>query len=686
MSARLSPRPGRCKETSAIATILIAFVAILCVQPALHGNAFSAGYEESHVVPAGEKSRLIQLIKIIKSGEADHGKIIDQKVHSKHPLSLKIIEWSAFQNVDGNLPFGKISSFITNNTDWPGIAGLRLQAEANFPERVHPAIVVSWFKKYPPLTAQGMYRYMSSLLSLGHRKKLRVILNNWWATSLIPVKDQKLILSRFSPFIDRETQIRRLDKLLLHGHYTNGRQIAGLLGHDYMMLAEARIALAAGKSGVDSRISRVPDYLKNDNGLKFERLRWRRKKNMNLRAIEMLRQAPPPEEVINPFSWWRERHIITRRLVKEKAYEKAYRLVSLHRQKDGLALAQAEWLAGWIALQHLNRHYEAFQHFRKLYQNVSTPISRARGAYWAGLSALQGGDRKTAGPWLEAAARHPETFYGQIALSLLKKHHDFRENPLPEISERERIKWKNTELFQAASIFHEAKLYEETGDFLNALVSQATKTRDMMVLADMAQKLGHYDTAISISRTSQKNGIKMHEMHEYAFPFFPSWMEAVNTEPALVHALILQESAFNPRATSPAGARGLMQLMPATASMVARKKGIPHHINWLTTKPQHNIALGTAYLEELLPEFGGSYILALAAYNAGPNRVRRWVKEYGDPHSSGTDPVDWIEMIPVYETRNYVQRVLEAIYVYRAMNNIREKHPAPNIHVSFDKH
>jgi soluble lytic murein transglycosylase len=208
----------------------------------------------------------------------------------------------------------------------------------------------------------------------------------------------------------------------------------------------------------------------------------------------------------------------------------------------------------------------------------------------------------------------------------------------------------------------EAGLHEEASAFIGALLYKADSPDDYAVIADFARDVGHYHDAVLAAKKAEKAGFYL---TEHAFPTMLENMRSVSLEWALVHGLILQESGFNQWAVSPAGARGFMQLMPATAADVARRRGISHRREWLTERPSHNIYLGTAYLEEMLKRFDGSYVLALAAYNAGPNRVSRWLKEFGDPRKPGTDVVDWVEMIPVYETRNYVQRVLEAVYVYR---------------------
>ncbi len=675
MFVRLNLRRCAFKKTTVHKVIISAFVTILWGYLAATSPASAQARLESGVMPAAEKKRLIESVKSVKQGKSTA--YLDK---FNHPVAVRLHEWMVLQQGDKSLQFGRMASFISNNPEWPGVSKIRRQAEASIPPSMAPALVVSWFKSNKPLTPDGMDAYLAALLKLDHRGEAQEILNEWWEKALISQLQQQNFLVKYGKYINRQSNIRRLDKLLLSGHYTNGRKIAAILGSDYIALAEARIALAEGTGNVEGLIAKVPASLVNDPGLQYERLKWRRKKDLDDRAIEILRNAPPPESVLNPEDWWKERHIIARRMFEKGRYETAYQLAAGHRQQSGLPFAQAEWFAGWIALRKLNKPYEAFGHFEKLYNGVSTPLSKSRGAYWAGLAAQAVGRNDVSVPWFGAAARYPETFYGQLAASKLGRGGGDRGvQPSPGAAEESR--WNSREMVQAAEVLAEAGLHEEASSFIAAMLEMAKEPAEYALLAKFAARAGYTHEAVNIAKKAAREDVIL---PDHAFPTRLELMRPVKLEWAFVHALMLQESAFNSRAISPAGARGLMQVMPATGKEVAGKYGIGHETDWLISNPQHNVIIGSAYMEQLLKRFDGSYILALAAYNAGPSRVSRWIGEFGDPRKPGVDEVDWIETIPIYETRNYVQRVLEGVYVYRAKLAGLQQQPVHAIHVSME--
>lgn len=657
-AARLPFKGKFFKKTVSRTLILTVFAAILCTLMIFTKTAFCENFYDDYRINTEEKQELIKTLnRIDKNGNfEDVNKFI-------HPLSRKLFEWALFLQGGVDLPFGQLSAFITENPDWPEMAKLRLRSEANMPKDVTPAIAVTWFNKHPPLTAEGMDVYLSSLIAMNKKDQAKEVISDWWSGALLSTKEQTHFISSYGDYISRQSHICRMDTLLLTGYYTNGKKIAGILGEDYVALARARVAISANKGNLDYLISKVPQALKNDPGLMFERLRWRRQHDKNFSAMEILHNAPEMSKLSNPDDWWRERHIIARRLIKKSQFESAYLLTAGHKQKSGVSFAQAEWLAGWIALRKLEKPEQAYEHFRELYEGVSTPISRARGAYWAGLAARDAGKKNNAERWYKKAAKYPETFYGQMAISMLKDERPSLSNAVPSVSISSKRKWYDNEMVQATRILVDSNMHKEASKFINAMLNKSKTANEYAMLADFARDIGHYHDAVKIAAKAESSGAIL---PEHAFPSMLSSMEKVQgIEWALVHAVILQESSFNPRAVSPAGARGLMQLMPSTAKEMARNQGIHHRKSWLTTRPEHNIRLGSAYLKQLLKKYDNSYVLALAAYNAGPGRVNSWIKEFGDPRKPEVDSVDWVEMIPIYETRNYVQRVMEGIYVYR---------------------
>ncbi len=631
---------------------------------------------------AADRAQTLQAIQAINQGRWE---LAEQKIaQTRDPLASKLYYWLVFTKGSkknwGSTKFVRLAHFIRQNPEWPGIRSLRLLAEDVMPKDQPPQDVVTWFNDYKPLTADGMDRYMGALIATGRRAEAKKHLGDWWVSSLSMSRDeQRQIYRKYGGLLDGGNHRRRMDALLFASHYQNARAIAGVLGDGYPQLTEARIALAEKKKGVNELIAQVPRRLQSDPGLLYERLRWRRKKNLDVSAMELLHNAPPLEKIHNPAAWWQERHIIIRRLMEKGSYKSAYLLATEHMQKSGFAYAQAEWLAGWMALRFLDNPTEGLQRFEALYSNVKTPISKARAAYWAGRAAKALGQNEASAMWYQRAAASRTTYYGQLAAGELSLKNKLQSAAPPVITSADKNAFNKAELVQAAELFHDAGMRKEASRFIQTFVKSEATPKAYRFAAEMAADMEHYHDAIRIAKNATKQGMFLTSQ---SYPVITNKLQGISLEWSLVHSLIRQESMFDYKATSPAGALGLMQLMPATAKEVARKKGMKHRTSWLTENPSHNIKLGTGYLDQMLARFNGSYVMAIAAYNAGPGRVDKWVKMFGDPRTGEVDMVDWIESIPIYETRNYVQRVMEGVYVYRLRLKGIQKKPDEALYIA----
>ncbi|MFP4313938.1 MAG: lytic transglycosylase domain-containing protein [Alphaproteobacteria bacterium] len=581
---------------------------------------------------------------------------------TKDPLAAKLFYWLLYSRDIGPGHFLPLTRFIRQNPEWPGLRDLRLKAERNMPQDLPSRDVIAWFDDYAPLTPQGVDRYLSAILETGNKAKAREYLADWWANTPLAREDQKILFRKYNRYINTAAHHKRLDMLLFRGQYENALAIADVLGKGYPQLAKARIALARENQNVNALIAAVPAHLKNDAGLLYERLRWRRRNDMNSGAIEILERMPDIQAIQNPASWWRERHIIIRRFLEEKRYKEAYNLAAAHKQPSGLPFAQAEFMAGWLALRFLNKPTDAYQHFETLYAGVSTPVSKSRAAYWAGRAMQTVGNQELANKWYNNAAQFRTAFYGQIAAAELNIAGDLRSAAPPNLSAEDMAAFNKSELIQAARLFHFAGMRDTASDFILAFVRHYGDAKAYLYGAKLAAELERYHDSVRIAKEATRKGLFLTKQ---SYPVITDQLRGVHLEWALVHALIRQESVFDQDARSPVGALGLMQLMPATAEQVARKMGVSHSKSWLTMRPDHNIRLGSAYLQEMLERYEGAYPLAIAAYNAGPGRVDQWLEIYGDPRKGEVDIIDWIELMPIYETRNYVQRVIESTYIYR---------------------
>ncbi len=627
---------------------------------------------------ANTRDEIIRALKAINKGSWDTGRSIIAS--TRDPLAAKLYEWLEFSRRSEVRNYSALAQFIRNNPDWPGRSALLKKAEEDLPPSLNNAEVLAWFADYPPKTAQGLDRYLTALIGSGQQAKAKTFLTGWWGETTMSRDAQREIFRKYQSMLTRQAHINRFDSMLYKGAYSNARAIAEVLGEGYPQLAEARIALAGESQNVETYINAVPGKLQNDAGLLYERLRWRRRAGLDMGAVEILHKMPPANKILNLEDWWRERHILIRRMLENKRYKSAYLLAAQHQQKQGLAFAQAEWLAGWLALRFMDNPKEAYGRFSNLYRNVNSPMSKSRAAYWAGRAAETYKDKTVSAQSYEIAALFPTVFYGQLAAEKVGKSGQLPAGAPPSLSGSDKQGFDRRELVQAANLLHKAGMTRDANRFLHALVEAEKSPKAYRFAAELAADMGQIDTALKISKDATQEGMFLTAQ---AYPLITNRLQGINLEWALVHGIIRQESQFDFEAQSPAGALGLMQLMPATAKETARKIGLSHTTGQLVSDPNHNIRLGSEYLGRLIQRYGGSYPLAISAYNAGPGRTDKWLEIFGDPRTGEVDLIDWIELIPIYETRNYVQRVLEATHIYRLRLKGQQAASKSALHVAY---
>jgi len=575
------------------------------------------------------------------------------------PALEKVLLWLRLKDRTSGAGFDEISAFLRKNPAWPDRRRLIDLAELRMPNDLPAAAQRAWFAEIAPRSAAGRLKYLRSLEDGSDRETLAATARAYWHETPLGLADHRTFLRRYRSLLRSDDHWIRLDRMLWRGHISSARRVLPLVGKDKQKLALARMTLRTQSPGVDGAIKRVPKALLADPGLQYERLRWRHRKGKKDSALELLWSVPPEQEFAE--LWWRERARQIRYALDEDRKEDAYLLSAAHIQQDGLTFAEAEWHAGWIALRFADKPAEALAAFSRLYDGVSTSISLARAAYWAGRASEALKDNDAARSWYRRAAAHPATFYGQLAQARLSAD-NFKLPREPQPTPEMRDKFEQTELVQVASALNRIGQDDLARDFVLHLARLADDGAEAVLVARLARKLGYLDIAVRAARTAARKGIVLAETGyptRYATEHGP-------LEPALMLAIIRQESGFDEKAKSRAGARGLMQLMPATARQVSKAVNQRYSRRRLTADPYFNISLGRAYLSGLIDRYKGNYVLAIAAYNAGPGNVDRWLRERGDPRDGGIDIIDWIERIPFAETRNYVQRVLEGLVVYRA--------------------
>jgi soluble lytic murein transglycosylase len=579
--------------------------------------------------------------------------------HGSDPVLNKVIRGYAMALPGNDYSFEQVNSFISLNPGWPGLKGIQMNAEQKIPPNALPAQVTSWFSQRDPVTLVGFYRYIDALNESGQAQTAQAAIHTRWINGSFSGDEQTAFYGRFGALLDGTTMWARMDHLLWKNDEAQAQRMMPYLNATDKAVAQARLALAASEGNAESILARVPAEARGDPGLQYQQLRWLVRNNRDAEADDMLLHAPP--ELGDPEAWWDQRQVMIRRALQQRDYALAYQLAKDHGQTDVKPLVQAEFLAGWIALRFLDKPDIAKQHFQSLYDNATTPITRARGSYWLGRTYEELGDKNAAEQAYEDAAVFNTSYYGQLAATRLYAAPILTAKLDPPLPEAARRAFMSRDAIRAIVRLSDIGQFDHARTFFHAAAESATERGEFIVLTEIAVHMHRPDLGImAVKAANQKNMLVENGG-------FPTLLLHVPTPPesAFTHALIRQESMFSPEAESGVGARGLMQLMPGTAKDVAKKLGVRYSQSRLLDA-DYSLKLGTAFVQEQIEHFNGSYILALAGYNAGPGRVHEWIGQFGDPRSPNVDPIDWVELIPVQETRNYVQRIIESLQVYRA--------------------
>ena len=605
--------------------------------------------------PAIEPAALAA-VNFARSG--DWTKAFAQASQSKDPVVQKVVRWLDYTRSSPGGRFAEISSFIEQNPDWPlRKTLLRRAEEALVGESDDTA--ADWLRRHPPINGAGHARAAEIMINRGNVAAGTPALRTAWAEGDFTLAQERALLVRFYNRLRPEDHRRRLDWLLWDSQVDAARRMLPLAPADYRAVAEARLALIADATNRDAMLAKVPAQLRTDPGLAFDEARWRRKKDDYDGAAQLL--LAHDDTPIRPDMWWSERLNVARRLLAGGNSDIAYRLAQQPSSADAKLNAEAEFLYGYIALRYRKDPGLAFDHFAHILARVTSPYVKSRAAYWGGRAAAAAGKPELAAKWYAAGAEHMVTFYGQLSAHQLGR--DAPPNPVPEPrpDSAAQTSFNAQELVRAAHLFLGAGDRDHARAFLIQMADNAKTPLDFSMIAALAESYGRIDLAIAVARRAIDAGMPL-MVHGYPITTLPTGGSA---EHPLLLAIVRQESAFAPDAMSQVGARGLMQLMPGTAAGVAKKLALPYSLARLTTDGLYNLVLGRSYIERLIEDFGGSYALAIASYNAGPGRVRQWLRDFGDPRGQDIGMVDWIELIPFNETRTYVQRVLENLQIYR---------------------
>ncbi|MCL7997388.1 lytic transglycosylase domain-containing protein [Brucella sp. 21LCYQ03] len=578
-------------------------------------------------------------------------------------LDRQILTWSiATSGMDG-VTSHEIAAAVAELPGWPGMSALRRNSErALFKENAPAATVISTFGKTKPQTTDGMITLARAYIATGNTSKAHQLLAPWWTTERLSAVDEEKVLKEFSGVLTREDHQRRLLVSLYNDRLQSAKLLSGpaqaqSLYNAYAALAQKSPNIAKAIANVDRSWHANPAYA-------FLQIRYLRRADRVDEATSLMLKAPKDaQSLVDPDAWWVERRILSRELLDLNKPQLAYKLVAAHAAESPTMAAEAEFHAGWYALRALKQPKLAAPHFAKIAEISSRPMSASRAYYWMGRAAEEGAGGNAAG-YYRRSAHFGTTFYGQ--LSAAKLHEKAPELAYPRPSDAERIRFSGRPAVQAIKRLEQIGYGNRATTLYMQLAQEINSVGELALLAVMAEHKENHYLALRVGKAAAFRGLDVGAL-SHPTGAIPANANISGSGKALAYAIARQESEFNIGAVSKAGARGLLQLMPATAKSVATRNGMSYSDQKLTSDAAYNATLGAHFLGEQLDRFNGSYVLTFAGYNAGPRRATEWMERYGDPRGKSIeDVVDWIERIPFSETRNYVQRVMENYEVYKA--------------------
>ncbi|MGE0222965.1 MAG: transglycosylase SLT domain-containing protein [Acetobacteraceae bacterium] len=586
------------------------------------------------------------------------------------PVPQKLVSYYRML-APGSATAPEIADFMQRNPDWPNQAQLARRWQEAIAAEPDQAVALSQCEAAPVTLPSAMLRCAEALAIDGRNDAATELARRAWITAISDAATEAVYQRRWNGITTPDEEWARFLRLAWRDPTAAARQLARL---DPLRrpVGEIRLALKRDDAAVDASWRVLTSEQQDDPGMVLDRARFLRRTDRLAEAVALWNRAGAAAQKAAPnhlAEFWSERNILIRRLMREGSRADAYALAASHGQPGSEARLDAEFLAGFLALRSLNDPARALRHFQTLAESSKSAITQGRAHYWLGRArAAAGGDPK---PDYIRSAAWATTFYGQMSSLALGEDAATLAGRVRAMRDPS---WTSEVVFAFAGhdVVRAAAWLVAWGDplrarpFLLRMDEIAPIPGERALAAALALRVGLPDMAVFIGRRMGRDGGALPESG-WPMPYEPP----TDFDPAIALGVMRQESSFDIRAVSTSGARGLMQLMPFTARDVAKKLGIATSLPMLTSDPSHNMRLGTSYLRDMLARFDGSLPLAVAAYNAGPSRVEQWVTENGDPRVAGgpIDMIDWLESIPYNETRNYVQRVLENIVIYRARRN-----------------
>ena len=620
----------------------------------------------TNATPPADLAAVKEAIAAARKGNVSYAGELQQTITD--PLARKLVEWMILRSEDNeSIELGRYIAFISENPTWPAIGLLRRRAEAVlWSERPDPAAVRGFFAKHGPTSAKGKFALARTLLLQGDRAGAQRLVRDAWRNDAFGSDLEGPALDVFNDLVLPADHKARMDMRFYAEDADGALRAANRAGGDAPALAKARIAVLRKASNAKALLDALPAESRRDVGCVFSRVQLLRRTEKAAEAAELILSVPnDPAQTVDPDQWWVERRLVVRKLIDAGDAKKAYRIArdAATPVRENYRVDQ-QFTAGWIALRFLNDPATALAHFARISERTSNPIALARSGYWQGRAAEALGRKEEARGHFEAAAQYSTAYYGQIARARLG-HKDIVLRPAPHAPPERRDELGRLEVVRAIELLYGV---DERDLIAGALADLGERSSDVVALAAIAEVAAQHKDGRAMALLGKAALGRGLALEHYAFPTvgIPDYRPiGPQVEPAVVYAIARQESTFNPKTLSAARAMGLMQVTPAAGRYVTGKFHAPYDEKRIMSDQSYNVQLGAAELGDLLADYHGSYILAFVGYNAGRGRVKDWIAKHGDPRDPKVDPIDWVERIPISETRNYVERVLENLQVYR---------------------
>ncbi|WP_316163290.1 lytic transglycosylase domain-containing protein [Bradyrhizobium sp. SZCCHNRI20481] len=625
-----------------------------------------------HVVPAAiaatsstsqsDKEALENVIELVRKRKPSDATEVVQAISD--PVARKLAEWVILRSDNNNASVERYRAFIAANPSWPSQTFLRRRLEAAlWDDKRDDAVVWSWFENESPLSAKGKFALARVMLNRGDRANAERLVRDAWRNDAMSEETENNILDQYGALLSGGDHKARMDTLLYGSEHEAAMRAARRLGSGHVALAKARIATYRKASNSQSLLEAVPRELHGDAGYIFSRIQLLRRDEKFAEAAQLMLNAPKdPGRLHNLDEWWIERRLLARKMIDTGEYRSAYLIArDAALPNRDIYKTEQEFTAGWIALRFLNDPATAAQHFARIGVGSVNPTTLARAGYWQGRAAEAMGRMQEARAAYTSAAEQSTSYYGQLARAKLG---------LPQLGLNAAPSGRGRGVERLEVVRAVQLLYElDEGEVAIPIFADMGDNGDpdaLVGLAEIAARNSDARAMLLVGKAALNRGLPF---DHYAYPVtgIPAFRSlGPEVEPSVVFSIARQESAFNQAVVSPAQAYGLMQVTPDAGRYVCKRAGVSFDLNRMKTDPVYNAQLGAAELGGLLEDYRGSYIMTFAAYNAGRGSVRKWVERYGDPRDPKVDAVDWVELIPFSETRNYVQRVMENLQVYRA--------------------